>query len=193
MEVEQSTPQPKPQPTPQPETPASAPTRRSSRKSAVSALESSTPWDPADDVLFSGASQKQPARDSTATPMNGTNKAFNRSSLDQKPMSAAKEAVNGTPSTAPAKSSATQVKAQKTPNSTKHKKRVSFSPETQAEVQSVKFFARITTGAGTQEVPLLREDLTHEVDLVEHFAAWQTAGNAPVSFEVFKNIVKFVR
>jgi hypothetical protein len=192
MEVEEPT----PQPSPQPGTPASAPARRSSRKSAASALESSTPWDPTGDVLFSGISQKQPAHRNTEALTNGTAKAFGPakantpSSINQKSKSAAKDAVNGAPFATPAKSLATQAALRKTsaPN-----KRVSFSPETQAQPDNVEFFARITTAVGVQEVPLLQDDLTHEVDLVKSYAEWLDDGKEPVSFEMFKNIIKHAR
>ncbi|KAJ4378915.1 hypothetical protein N0V86_005791 [Didymella sp. IMI 355093] len=192
MEVEEPT----PQPVPQPGTPASAPARRSSRKSAASALESSTPWDPTGDVLFSGVSQKQPARRNTETLTNGTARAFGPakantpSSINQKFKSAVKDAVNGAPFATPAKSSATQAALRKTLASNK---RVSFSPEIQAEPDNVKFFARITTAVGVQEVPLLQEDLTHEVGLVKSYAEWLDDGKEPVSFEMFKNIIKHAR
>ncbi|KAF3034922.1 hypothetical protein E8E12_006363 [Didymella heteroderae] len=192
MEVEELT----PQSTPQPETSASAPARRSSRKSAASALESSTPWDPTGDVLFSGTSQKKQARRETDAPVNGTArtsdsvKSFTPSSINQKSTSVAKQAVNGGPPTAQAKSTTAQARAEKATASTK---RVSFSPETYAEPSNMEFFARITTAAGVQEVPLLEEDLTHEVDLVKKYAQWLDDGKDLVSFKTFKDISKFSR
>lgn len=181
MDVEEPT----TQPTRQPGTAASSLTRRGSRKSATSALESSIPWDPADDVLFNGGPHKQAAQKG-ADGVSDPAKTVAPSSFDQKPKSAVKHTVNGASSTTPAKSSTARTKVQQ-------KKRVSFSPETQGQSDNVEFFARITTAAGIQEVPLLREDLTHEVDLVEAYAKWQTEGQAPVTFEVFKNIAMFAR
>ena len=188
----------------QPDTPAKTPTRRSSRKSAASALESSTPWDPAADVLLNGAEKKQPANNNnnnnnnnsaTVNDANTASQGDRRttgtfSGVDQKTKSTIKETVDGVSFTAPKKPPSSQtLKTQKAPNSVNRKKRVSFSPENQAG--NVEFFARISTGAGTQEVLLSEEDLTSEVDLVKRYAAWQNAGNADVTFEVFKNIVKF--
>ncbi|KAF1926614.1 uncharacterized protein M421DRAFT_422584 [Didymella exigua CBS 183.55] len=190
---------PTPQSTPQPDTPANITTRRSSRKSAVSALESSTPWDPANDVLFGGSSQKQTTRSSTIAPANGTDRAFDLakavtpSSSEQKPKSAAKKVVFSAAPTTPAKSSTFQAIAQNASISSQQKMRVSYSSETQGRSSNVEYFARITTMAGIQEVPLLKEDLTHGVDLIEAYARWQMEGNAPVSFEVFKNIVLYTR
>ncbi|KAF2633314.1 hypothetical protein BU25DRAFT_3693 [Macroventuria anomochaeta] len=179
---------------------AKAPTRRSSRKSVASAMESSTPWDPADDVLLNGSGQKQPAANNTDIAVddgdllpNGDHRTTAiPSSVDQKTKAAISETTRGTVFTIPTNIPASQaLKTQKSYASSKQKKRVSFSPEIQAD--NLEFFARISTTAGTQEVPLSEEDLTSEVDLVKRYAAWQNAGNAHVTFEVFKNIVKFAR
>lgn len=183
MEVEEPT----PQSTPQPDTPASAPARRSSRKSAALALETSTPWDPTGDVLFSGASQKQPPQREADAPTNGTATTIesgnptSTSSIKQK-FKAAAQAVNGGPSSSSAKSS-----------NASSNKRVSFSPETRAETGSIVFFARVTTSAGDQEVRLSEEDLTHEVDLVKKYAQWLNDGKVFVDFDTFKQIFKLSR
>ena len=191
MEVDEPT----PQSTPVPDSPASVPARRSSRKSAALALETSTPWDPTGDVLFGSASQKQSARGETQAPTNGASRAFDSdkaatpSSGNRKPKSAA-QAVNGGPSTTSAKSSTTPVRpgAATSPN-----KRISFPPEMRTEPGSIVFFARVTTAAGDQEVRLLEEDLTHEVDLVKKYAEWLNAGKAAIDFETFKEIFKLSR
>lgn len=182
MEVEEPT----SQSTTQPDTPVSASARRSSRKSAVLALETSTPWDPIGDVLFSGAPQEQPPQREVGSPPNGSTRPVDFGypaappSTKQKPKAAA-QAVNGGPS-----SSAKSSKASSN-------KRVSFSPETRAEIGNIVFFARITTSIGDQEVRLSEEDVTHEVDLVKKYAQWLNDGKASVDFDTFKQIFKLSR
>lgn len=181
--------------TPQSWSPASIPARRSSRKSAVLALETSTPWDPTGDVLFGGASQKQPSRREVDAPKNGISKTFDSSKTitpskaNQKPRSAA-QAVNGGSSSTLAKSSTTSARPG---NSTSSNKRVSFSPEIRDQPGNIMFFARVTTVVGDQEVRLLEEDLTHEVDLVKKYAQWLYDGKASVDFDTFKQIFKLSR
>lgn len=180
------------------EIPAKAATRRSGRRSAAEALETSTPWDPAGDVLLSGATPKHSASSQNETRINGVDGKHNHleqddvNGVDSIIKGSVKETVNGKSHTIVASTPASQ--ASKTPGgptSSKRKKRVSFSPE--VESGKVEFFARIFTSAGTQEVPLAREDLTTEVDLVERYAAWQNAGNSDVTFDVFKKIIIFAR
>ena len=188
------------------EIPAKAATRRSGRKSTAEALETSTPWDPAGDVLLSGATPKHSASSQDETRINGVDgvvhgqSSAKQSHLEQDDVNgvdriikgSVKETVNGKSHTTVASTPASQAsKTQGGPTSSKRKKRVSFSPE--VESGKVKFFARIFTSAGTQEVPLAREDLTTEVDLVERYAAWQNAGNSDVTFDVFKKIIIFAR
>ena len=188
------------------EIPAKAATRRSGRRSAAEALETSTPWDPAGDVLLSGATPKHSASSQDETRINGVDgvvhgqSSAKQSHLEQDDVNGVdriikgpvKETVNGKSHTTVASTPASQAsKTRGGPTSSKRKKRVSFSPE--VESGKVKFFARIFTSAGTQEVPLAREDLTTEVDLVERYAAWQNAGNSGVTFDVFKKIIIFAR
>jgi hypothetical protein len=191
---------------PKPDSPAKAATRRSSRKSAAVALETSTPWNPADDVLLNGAAQEQPVTSRDKITVNGVGGAPNNihyikksrietevvNGVDERIRIADKETMNGDSYATPTSTPVSQTsKPHGTPTSSKQKKRVSFLPE--IEAGKVEFFARISTSVGTQEVPLSREDLTSEVDLVERYAAWQDAGNADVTFDVFKKIVIFTR
>lgn len=172
------------------------PARRSSRKSAASDLEMSTPWDPTADVLFNGFGQKQTALSAlmhgAAEVHSGDRTSADAATADDQEaktetysvMSEDTSAVHTTTATRPPEPLTSSDPA-------KQKKRVSFSPETQH--YDLKFFARISTNAGTQELPLAEEDLTSEIDLVKRYAAWQNEGNANVTFDVFKNIVKFAR
>lgn len=180
--------------------PLKRPARRSSRKSAASALELSTPWDPTADVLFSGLGKMQPVNDVNAA-TNGTSRAASRDH-DSRENSVAIDAnatviappanlKDNAPTTRTDKRSSQPSNRHVEPTTAKQKKRVSFSPESQAH--TVEFFARITTSEGSQEVQLMEDDLTSEVGLVKRYAAWQNAGNANVTFDVFKNIVKFAR
>ncbi|KAJ4362603.1 hypothetical protein N0V95_001408 [Ascochyta clinopodiicola] len=83
---------------------------------------------------------------------------------------------------------------QKAPKSSKQKKRVSFVPDTEAGVAvDYKFFARIYTSGVTEEISLSEEDLDHRGDIVKRYAAWQKSGEASISFETFKNIVRFAK
>ncbi|KAF3002873.1 hypothetical protein E8E13_000310 [Curvularia kusanoi] len=149
--------------------------RRNSRAISTAQAEQSTAWDPAADVLVSG---------------NRTDKRVHSSlSTDTKRKASI---LKKTPS--PDSLDLTQGQGLE-----KSSKRVSFSPDSQvssSEVQAskVQFFARITTSAGnTEEVSLEEEDLTSELDLIKRYAEWKDAGREAVSFNVFKDIVKFAR
>ena len=189
-----------------PETPAKGATRRSGRRSAVTALETSTPWNPAGDVLLNEAAQKQTFSSRDKTTVNGVsetpsgNHHTKQSRVEKEVVNgvnarirtANKETTNGDSYATPASTPASQTpNLYGVPTSFKRKKRVSFLPETEAG--KIEFFARISTSVGTQEVLLSREDLTSEVDLVERYAAWQDAGNADVTFDIFKKIIIFAR
>ncbi|KAJ8114998.1 hypothetical protein OPT61_g3254 [Boeremia exigua] len=184
----------------QPETPAKTRTRQKYRKSAASARESSIPWDPAADVLLNGIGHNQPHRhkdgatlrnsDAVSLADQSSKGAF--TSLDSEAKDVNEEFANGAPYTTPKDTPPSQSsKTEKASASGKKKKRVSFSPEVQTN--DVQIFARITTSAGTQDVPLLEVDIGSEVNLVKRYAAWQNAGNIDATFEVFKNIVQFTR
>ncbi|KZM28820.1 uncharacterized protein EKO05_0008567 [Ascochyta rabiei] len=82
----------------------------------------------------------------------------------------------------------------KASKSSKQKKRVSFVPETKANVAvDYEFFARIYTSGITEEISLSEEDLDHRGDIAKRYAAWQKSGEASITFETFKNIVKFAK
>lgn len=170
---------------------------RSSRRSEV---EVSTPWDPAADVLFNGGTQGLLTKNASIIAVNGTTEAQSNKrnsregSIDvdtragTEPVVAALHWDTPTPTDTPTSQS---TEPYLPPTTNKHKKRVSFSPEITAG--QLEFFARVTTSAGIREFPLIEEDLTSEVALVKRYAAWQDAGNENVTFDVFKNIVKFNR
>jgi hypothetical protein len=165
-------------------------TRRSTRKSTAPTLEQ----------------QQQPTEDASEIPANisgdepdrvrskngdqiGTNAAFplqqvTQAEIDRTMRKDSPKAFGTTPGTRNAKT-------QKTPTSSKRKKRVSFSPA--LDTSNVEIFARIKTNAGTQEIPISKEDITSEVLLVERYAAWQDAEATSVTFETFKQIAKFAK
>ncbi|KAG9200633.1 hypothetical protein G6514_006811 [Epicoccum nigrum] len=176
------------------------PALRSSRRSDYYEAEVSTPWDPAADVLFNGITQGLSTNNANSIAVNNTTEAQSskrssrKGSIDvdtragTEPVIAALDWDTPTPTDTPS-SRSTQPYLPPTLN--KHKKRVSISPESTAG--QVQFFARVTTSAGIREFPLIEEDLTSEVALVKRYAAWQDAGNENVTFDIFKNIVKFNR
>jgi hypothetical protein len=176
------------------------PALRSSRRSDYYEAEVSTPWDPAADVLFNGITQGLSTNNANSVAVNGTTEAQSskRSSREgsidvdtragTEPVVAALDWDTPTPTDTP---SSLSTQPYLPPTLNKHKKRVSFSPESTAG--QVQFFARVTTSAGIREFPLIEEDLTSEVALVKRYAAWQDAGNENVTFDIFKNIVKFNR
>jgi hypothetical protein len=163
-------------------------------------VEVSTPWDPAADVLFNGGTQGLLTKNASIIAVNGTTEAQSnkRNSREgfidvdtragTEPVVAALHWDTPTPTDTPTSQS---TEPYLPPTTNKHKKRVSFSPEITAG--QVEFFARVTTSAGIREFPLIEEDLTSEVALIKRYAAWQDAGNENVTFDVFKNIVKFNR
>ena len=173
---------------------------RGFRRSGYSEVEISTPWDPAADVLLNGGTRGLPTNNTDNVAVKGNTKAQSskRSSREgsidvdtragTEPVIAAPNWDTLTPTDTP---SSRSTEPYQPPILNKHKKRVSFSPESTAG--QVEFFARVTTSAGVREFPLIEEDLTSEVALVKRYAAWQEAGNGDVTFDVFKNIAKFNR
>lgn len=150
-------------------------TRRNSRAISTAETEQSTAWDPAADVLVFG---------------NRTDKLVHGSPFTDTKKKAS--ILKNTPSLG--SPGLTQVQGLGKPS-----KRVSFSPDSQvssseAQASKVQFFARITTSAGnTEDVVLEEEDLISELDLIKRYVEWKDAGREAISFNVFKDIVKFAR
>lgn len=178
------------------EIPSSNSAHRSSRKSTASGLEMSTPWDPTADVLMNGFGSGESAANATT---KGDTDAFPGdrgftaapASYTQETNNETHPAALGISSVMPTKRASQPPRLTNESISAKQEERVSFSPET--EDYSVKFFARISTSAGTEDIPLAEGDLTSEVGLLKRYAAWQNEGKSNVTFEVFKGIVTFAR
>ncbi|XPS67839.1 hypothetical protein M3J07_000135 [Ascochyta lentis] len=179
-------------------------TRRSTRTSAVSALEPPAFIEPSGRNDLREVPQQKSnetsahlattdlgialgSDGSAKTKLNGAI-FLNANGIDKD----AKEAASG--NSFSAQSTVLEAQApgfQKAPASSKKKKRVSFSPEIDAV--NVAFFARIDNSGVTEEIRLSEEDLVSGVDLVKRYAAWQKSGEASVTFETFKNIVRFAK
>ncbi|KAJ4320510.1 hypothetical protein N0V94_003373 [Neodidymelliopsis sp. IMI 364377] len=171
---------------PEPEVKA---TRRSTRKSTVPVLEQQQPTEVASDIPANTSGDELDGVRSTDGDLIGKKAAFPIQQVIQVESQRAMrkdlpKALGTTPGTR-------NTKTQKTPNSSKRKKRVSFSPTLDAS--NVELFARIKTNTGIQDIPISKEDIKSEVLLIERYAAWQDAEATNVTFETFKQIAKFAQ
>jgi hypothetical protein len=67
-----------------------------------------------------------------------------------------------------------------------------ISPEP-TSVAKVEFFARVPTPTGTVEVPVLKDGLQKDLEIIDKYAEWMEKEGTKISFHAFKSIFGFAK